>query len=320
MPGTAPKRAAPDADLPGAAGLSRVSSLEDVRQATDGSFRCCVLASGSTGNAVYVEAGSTALLVDAGVGIRQLQGALREIGVVPDTLDALLVTHEHHDHVRGLPLVVQRFGLPVYTSQGTWSELCAGMEDVAKPRFIAAGRPFALGEMVIEPFALSHDAMEPLGFVFHAFGRKLVLATDLGYVSAKNRDVTRGAHTYIVEANHDVEMLRAGPYPWHLKRRILGDKGHLSNDSAAEYLLDVVTEATARVFLAHLSEENNRPEVALAVVDRLFADAGGTATEGILLTLTHPRAATELVTVCERGSHPHARLLPGAKRTLNQEF
>ncbi len=266
------------------------------------SLRCCVLASGSTGNAVYIEAGSTAVLVDAGVGIRQLQSAMHAIGVSPEVLDGVLVTHEHQDHVRGILPVLRRFGPPLYTSEGTWRELRGRLADIpSTPRFIAAGRPFALGEIVVEPFALSHDALEPLGFVFHAFGRKLVLATDLGYVSAKIRDLTRGAHTYIVEANHDVEMLRGGPYPWHLKRRILGDKGHLSNDSAAEYLLDVVTDATADVFLAHLSQENNHPETALAAVNRLFATAGGAAVEGVSLMLTHPRRPTGLATVRGRG-------------------
>lgn len=279
----------------------RVAASDDGLTGGGRSLRCCVLASGSTGNAVYIEAGSTAVLVDVGVGIRQLLGAMHAIGVSPDTLDAVLVTHEHHDHVRGIAPVLRRFGPPLYTSEGTWRELHGRLADVPAPRFIAAGRPFALGEIVVEPFALSHDALEPLGFVFHAFGRKLVLATDLGYVSTKIRDLTRGAHTYIVETNHDVEMLRGGPYPWHLKRRILGDKGHLSNDSAAEYLLDVVTDATATVFLAHLSEQNNHPETALAAVDSLFTSAGGTAVEGVSLLLTHPRTPTGLVTVRERG-------------------
>ena len=285
MPNSAPQFQASDDDL------------------ADGarSLRCCVLASGSTGNAVYIEAGSTAVLVDVGVGIRQLQSGMQAIGVSPEALDAVLVTHEHHDHVRGILPVLRRFDLPLYTSEGTWSELHGRLADTSAPRFIAAGRPFALGEIVVEPFALSHDAVEPLGFVFHAFGRKLVLATDLGYVSAKIRDLTRGAHTYIVEANHDVDMLRGGPYPWHLKRRILGDKGHLSNDSAAEYLLDVVTDATADVFLAHLSEENNRPETALSAVDRLLTSAGGSAVEGVSLMLAHPRRPTGLVPVRERG-------------------
>lgn len=266
---------------------------------TDGQFRCSVLASGSTGNAVYVEAGGTSLLIDAGIGIRQLEGALRTIGVDPGQLCALLVTHEHADHIKGVASAVRRWRWPVYASEGTWSEIRRlwPQEDEIAPRLIGAGRPFSLGRMVVEPFALSHDAEEPLGFCLHAGGQKLVLATDLGYVSDRVREVTRGAHTYILETNHDLEMLRAGPYPWHLKRRILGDKGHLSNDSAADFLLDVLTEDTEAIYLAHLSQENNRPDIARGTLARRLVDALPEAAGRVELRPTHPRTPTALVSV-----------------------
>lgn len=266
---------------------------------TEGQFRCCVLASGSTGNAVYVQAGGTSILIDAGIGIRQLQGSLQAIGADPGQLSALLVTHEHADHIKGVAAAVRRWRWPVYASEGTWSQIRRlwSQEDEMAPRLIGAGRPFALGGIVIEPFALSHDAEEPLGFCLHADGQKLVLATDLGYVSDRVREVTRGAQTYILETNHDLEMLRAGPYPWHLKRRILGDKGHLSNDSAADFLLDVLTGDTEAIYLAHLSQENNRPEIARETLARRLRDALPEAAGRVALRLTHPRAPTAMAPV-----------------------
>lgn len=257
-----------------------------------------ILASGSTGNAVFVRAGSTNILIDAGVGIRQLQAAFSDIEIDMETLDAIIVTHEHSDHVRGLASLMRKCSVPIYTSQGTWSKIVHFWKDEEQviARMIRADVPFSLGEFVLEPFALSHDAEEPLGFSIHANGKKLVLATDLGYASDHIRSVTQGAHAYILEANHDVDLLRTGPYPWHLKRRILGDKGHLSNDSAGDYLCDVVTDDTASVYLAHLSKENNRPTLAHKVVQQSIAHLPVVAERNLKLCVTYPDRPTQLVT------------------------
>ncbi len=264
-------------------------------------MRCSVLASGSTGNAVYVEAGDTRILVDAGIGWRQLDGALKGISVAGVDLDALLVTHEHSDHIKSVGSIVKKWKLPVYTSEGTWSHLSKLFleDDPVLPRTIRSGTPFSLGEIVVEPFSLSHDAEEPLGFCFYSGEEKMVLATDLGYVSDKIKSMTKGAHTYIIETNHDVEMLRAGPYPWHLKRRILGDKGHLSNGSAAEYLQDVITEQTEHVYLAHLSEHNNRPDLARETLSQALSSHQYPFYERVSLHHTSPKQATELRSVRE---------------------
>ena len=265
-----------------------------------GGMRCSVLASGSTGNAVYVEAGKTRVLIDAGIGIRQLCAAFDEIAVGMETLDAVIVTHEHSDHIKGLSaLVRRRAGLPIYTSEGTWSHLRRFWRDdeTVVHRIVRAATPIALGELVLEPFPLPHDAEEPLGFCLYAGGEKLVLATDLGYASAAVKDVVKGAHTYILETNHDVEMLRVGAYPWHLKRRILGDKGHLSNDSASEFLCDILTEDTTSVYLAHLSQENNRPELADATVSQALLRMSSRIREQIAVSLTSPTKPTKLTWV-----------------------
>ncbi len=258
-----------------------------------------VLASGSTGNAVYIEAGSTKLLVDAGVGIRQLQAAFQEIAVSGSELQAVVVTHEHSDHIKGLAAVVRKWNVPIYMSVGTWSKVQQlwKEEEAVQARHIRSGTVFTLGELVIEPFAISHDAEEPLGFCFYHGEDKLALATDLGYVNDRVREVTRGANTFIVESNHDLEMLRSGTYPWHLKRRILGDKGHLSNDSASEFLGDVISEDTEQVYLAHLSKENNRPELAVQTVTKGLHDMLRGAEERMTINMTNPRQPTMLAAV-----------------------
>ena len=262
-------------------------------------MKCSVLASGSTGNAVYVQAGETRLLIDSGVSLRQLQVALDAIEVSGEGLDAVLVTHEHSDHIKGLKAAVLKWKLPIYTSDGTWSQI-AGLwkeEEQVTARIIRSGAAFTLGQIVVEPFALSHDALEPLGFCFHFQGKKLVLATDLGYVSDRIKNVAKGADAFILETNHDVDMLRVGPYPWHLKRRILGDKGHLSNDTAAEFLLDCLSDATRSVFLAHLSQENNRPALAREVLLKRILDRDRNLEDRIALRYTNPKEATPLFAV-----------------------
>ncbi len=263
------------------------------------SLVCSVLASGSTGNAVYVQAGTTRLLIDSGVSLRQLQVALDQIKVDGNRLDAVLVTHEHSDHVKGLKAVIRKWELPVYTSDGTWSSISSMWkdEDAVTARIIRANSVFTLGQIAIEPFALSHDALEPLGFCFHFQGKKLVLATDLGYVSDRIKQVAQGAHAFILETNHDVDMLRTGPYPWHLKRRILGDKGHLSNETAAEFLVDCLSEQTHSVFLAHLSKENNRETLAHDALSLRLKDYDHDLAEQITLRMTNPLAATPLLAV-----------------------
>lgn len=272
-------------------------------------MRCSVLASGSTGNAVYVEGGGTRLLIDAGIGIRQLESSLARLGVSGRRLDALLVTHEHTDHIKGVPAAVRKWSVPVYASEGTLNRVSQSWkgEGPVVTRTVRSGTPFALGGLVVEPFPLSHDADEPLGFCVHGDGEKLVLMTDCGYVSERVREVTRGANAYVLETNHDVELLRTGPYPWHLKRRILGDRGHLSNEYAAEYLLEVLTEDTGLVYLAHLSQENNRPDLAAGAVGKALGTLPPADRERVGLVMTRPAEPTDLLPVRRernRGTEP----------------
>lgn len=265
-------------------------------------MRFSVLASGSTGNAVYIEAGSTRILVDAGIGIRQLQTAFKEIAVSPEDLQAVVVTHEHSDHVKGLAAVVRKWKVPVYATEGTWSKVQGFWreDEIVQVRQLRSGTVFTLGELAIEPFAISHDAEEPLGFCFYLGDEKLALATDLGYANDRVREAMRGAHKLIVESNHDLEMLRKGSYPWHLKRRILGDKGHLSNDSAVDLLADVISDTTEAVYLAHLSQENNQPDIARRTVVAGLRERVAEYAKRVAIQMTHPRQPTALEWVRNR--------------------
>ena len=224
----------------------------------------CTLASGSSGNSLLVTDGRTHVLVDAGISCRRICTGLKELGVEPTELAGVLITHEHSDHISGLTTLTKQLRLPVYASPGTGRQLCyriAFLEELLRP--VAPGEGFSVGGLAIESFPTSHDAAESVGYALSAGGRKAAVVTDLGYVA---------------EANHDVEWVQSGPYPYHLKARILGDRGHLSNEAGAELAWTAVEGGARTVVLAHLSHENNTParahEVVRGVLERRGAAVG----------------------------------------------
>lgn len=231
-------------------------------------LRFSVLASGSTGNSLVVETEGARVLVDAGLSGKQVEGLLNKAGIAPDSLDAILVTHEHSDHVKGLGVLARRYKLPIYANEATWSELdkLIGKVDEDHRRILDTGGSLDLDSLHIESYGISHDAAEPVGYCFYEGDTQLALTTDLGYVSQRIKDKVTGSQAIIMESNHDVEMLRMGPYPWNIKRRILSDVGHLSNEAAGEALCDILTGDTERVYLAHLSRDNNMMELAKLTV------------------------------------------------------
>ena len=233
------------------------------------------LASGSSGNCILLSGGGEYLLVDAGISCRRIAAALAEDGLTPDDLSGILITHEHRDHTAGLITLTKRYHLPLYTSPGTADALCETVPGASEVvHMLGAGQIFDLGAFTVETFSTSHDANEPMGFTFTCGGRKAAIVTDLGYVSDDVLDGVLGCHLLLCEANHDVDWLRAGPYPYYLKQRILGDKGHLSNESGAALALKCVEEGAKTVILAHLSAQNNTPARALSVADAALRAAG----------------------------------------------
>ncbi len=224
-------------------------------------MRFCVLASGSKGNCLVVQADRTTVLVDAGLSARETVRRLEGAGFDPQDIDHLIITHEHRDHVAGLGPVARRLAATVHANEATaraWGQVGTLP---ARQTFVT-GRRFRVGALTVQAFQTPHDATEPVGLIFEHDGQRLALATDLGYLHLLVREKIQGCRAVIVEANHDPSLLRHGPYPEFLKQRVAGRMGHLANDQAAELLTHAAHQGLTDVVLAHLSEINNRPELA----------------------------------------------------------
>ncbi|MBQ3970689.1 MAG: MBL fold metallo-hydrolase [Selenomonadaceae bacterium] len=234
-------------------------------------MRVSVLASGSKGNAIFVELDGVRLLVDAGISATRIKRGLMEQGVDAGTLDGILVTHEHTDHVNGLPMLSKWYHLPIFTRLGTMEHM-ACREKIPMECFHAIEEGFQLGGVRIVSFNIPHDAADPVGYRIEG-SETCVVATDLGFVTSSVQAALEGADVMVLEANHDPGMLRQGSYPWPLKRRILSNRGHLANSDAA-WALVRLNRRPRQVFLAHLSEENNRPELAQETVQSILARQG----------------------------------------------
>lgn len=232
----------------------------------------CVLASGSKGNAVYVAGGSTAILVDAGLSGVKIERRMASRGLSPEHLNAIVVTHEHGDHIRGVGVLSRRYRLPVYINQTTLQHSARHLGNMSRVVHFDCGRGFSIGSLSIHPFSVSHDAGDPACFAIAQNGCKVGVVTDLGIAGALVRERLKGCQALVLEANHDPEMLKTGPYPWHLKQRIMSRHGHLSNDAAMELVAELYHDELEHVVLAHLSEENNTPEKAAAQVARAIAN------------------------------------------------
>jgi phosphoribosyl 1,2-cyclic phosphodiesterase len=328
--------------------------------------RFTVLASGSKGNSTVVTGGRTRILVDAGLSCRELFRRMKLAGEDPATLDAIVVTHEHQDHINGLAVIARRLGIPVYFTEAThrawmrwltprrqmsyaqWFEQCrrqaaerqaeaqtaaeegdqddpepatqiqaqaeptapSGKDDRAKDdpaksepatsdpakgdptwlpsiEYFQAGQPFMIGDLDVSPFTIPHDAADPVGFVFAAEGVRMAFATDLGYVTPNVKAQLKGVDLLLLESNHDLEMLRDGPYPWSVKQRVLSRVGHLSNEAAAEFLATGYDGQAAYVILAHLSESNNLPELAKVAAERALEGKASLLANRLLVAAQH---------------------------------
>jgi phosphoribosyl 1,2-cyclic phosphodiesterase len=320
--------------------------------------RFTVLASGSRGNSTVVSCGHTRILVDAGLSCRELFRRMRLVGEEPEKLDAIIVTHEHQDHVNGLAATARKLGIPVYFTEGThrawmrwltprrqmtyaqWLEQCrkqaadrrtepmaddldsdeqdlagncersgpvndgSNSDDsnsrAAKPEekkedpawlprveYFESGRGFTIGDIAVSPFTISHDAADPVGFVFQAEGVRMGVATDLGYLSPNVKAQLKGVDLLLLESNHDLEMLRDGPYPWAVKQRVLSRVGHLSNEATAAFLESGYDGQAAYVVLGHLSENNNLPELARISAERALSGRASLLANRLLLATQH---------------------------------
>jgi phosphoribosyl 1,2-cyclic phosphodiesterase len=314
--------------------------------------RFTVLASGSKGNATVVSGGRTRILVDCGLSCRELFRRMKMAGEEPETLDAILITHEHSDHVGGVAVTARKLGIPVYFTEGThraWMrwltprrqmtyaqwleqirrqaaerqaegdaaaeegeadesdlvEAAEGRKEREEPdepaepakvkdptwlpavEYFRAGEPFEIGDIAVSPFTIPHDAADPVGFVFRTEGVRMGVATDLGYIPPNVKAQLQGLDLLLLESNHDLEMLRDGPYPWAVKQRVMSRVGHLSNEAAAGFLEDGYDGQAAYVILAHLSESNNLPELARVTAERALNGRASLLANKLLLAMQH---------------------------------
>jgi phosphoribosyl 1,2-cyclic phosphodiesterase len=232
-----------------------------------------VLGSGSRGNATLVRTERSAVLIDIGFSTRELCRRLEAVGHDPQQIEAIVLTHEHGDHIAGLATFTRRFGLPVYGNGATLAALDKELAHATCITEFETGVPFEIGEFCIDPFPIPHDAVDPVGFVLHAQGLRVGYATDLGHVTGLIAERLRGCSAIVFESNHDRQMLLDGPYPWVTKQRVASRYGHLSNEHAAE-ALPVLAADSAELVLAHLSETNNQPALCRAVVESALRSHG----------------------------------------------
>jgi phosphoribosyl 1,2-cyclic phosphodiesterase len=243
-------------------------ALEQFRVKPDCNLAVCVLASGSKGNAIFISSGDTSLLIDAGLSGIEIERRLRSRGIDPKSLNAILVSHEHSDHIQGVGVLSRRYKLPVYINSKTRMAAVSQLGNLYESKAFVCGSIFTINDLPIHPFSISHDATDPCGFTVNQNGTKIGVATDLGIVTSMVKEHLKGCTLLILEANHDEKMLINGPYPWPVKQRIKSRTGHLSNAASKTLLNELQHDGLKHVMLAHLSETNNTPQKAVNEVGR----------------------------------------------------
>lgn len=235
----------------------------------------CSLHSGSSGNCIYVSGKDTKLLVDAGVSGTKVIKSLEGMGVLPSEINGILITHEHTDHIQGAGVLSRKLDLPIYATSKTWEAMSKKIGDVSlkNMREIEAGKDFYVGNVDVTPYSIPHDAVDPVAYNFMCGGKKIGICTDLGYMPKDVFTSIKDCDVLLLEANHDLEMLKCGAYPFELKRRISGKHGHLSNETCGNALVDMVDNVRS-VMLGHLSRENNTEELAYITIMGILKKAG----------------------------------------------
>lgn len=240
-------------------------------------MKFCTLASGSQGNATFIASDQTKVLIDAGINTTRIKNSLNEIGVSPEELDAVFVTHEHRDHVLALDVFMRRYNVPVLATEGTWRNLVQvlKLKGNINGKVIRDEEIIKIRDMEIVPFRIPHDGLEPVGYTLKAGNRRITVATDLGKMQENIYEKLKCSDLVLLESNYDEELLKTGPYPYFLKKRILSETGHLSNSSAAETILKLLLENKGiSIILGHLSQTNNYPRLVLETIYKVLSDNG----------------------------------------------
>lgn len=252
-------------------------------------LKFCSLASGSSGNCQLIGTEKTSVLLDAGLSGKYIQSAMAACGEDIGKVKGILVTHEHSDHIKGIGVLMRRFGMNLFTNEATYMALQGKLGAIDENHVILFdnNKPFAIDDLIIKPFSISHDAVDPVAYSFTDGKLKFSVATDLGTVTEAILSEIIDSDLLMLESNHDVEMLKVGPYPYYLKRRILSEVGHLSNDNAADVALEMMRGGRIKsLLLAHLSKENNHPELALETVKAVLEEGGVKVGEDLILEMT----------------------------------
>ncbi|MBI1355207.1 MAG: MBL fold metallo-hydrolase [Acidobacteria bacterium] len=255
-------------------------------------MRFSILGSGSSGNAAFLASSNARVLVDAGFSFRQLNKRMAAIGESIENLDAVLISHEHSDHVAGLEVLARKVGAPIYMTEMTADAMAWGVKPPHVETF-AAGSRLSIGDLEIDTFTIPHDAVDPVGFCVRQNGFKVGLVTDLGYVTASIKHRIQGCDLLMLESNHDLEMLKVGPYPWSVKQRVMSRVGHLSNQAVGDFLASDFDRSTRTVVLAHLSGNNNHPEIARMFAEQALGRAGAADTRLLVAAQDQPSEVFE---------------------------
>jgi len=240
--------------------------------------------SGSSGNAVYISDGGTSLLIDCGMSGKRLAEGLKRADISPDSIDAVLVTHEHSDHSAGVGVISRRYKIPVYATEGTFLA-CKNIGKVESFIPVEKYEDFEIGSIGIRAFSISHDAADPVGYSFYMGKKKYSIATDTGIITEEIEREIVNSETVLLESNHDIEMLKFGPYDYMLKRRVMSDIGHLSNDNAADFTEKLLESGTKNIVLGHLSHENNTPDIAYKTTENKLTGLGAVIGKDIKLSV-----------------------------------
>ena len=257
------------------------------------------LYSGSSGNSIYISSKSTHILVDAGLSGKRIEKSMASIGGSIKNIQAILISHEHMDHILGAGVLSRRYGIPIYANEKTWEAMRVSLKKIDPDciRIFLTGQPFKIGDIEVNTFSTPHDAIEPVGFNFCCNKKKVTIATDIGHIHKSLLNNLVGSDMILLESNHDIEMLKVGRYPWPLKQRIMSDKGHLCNDMAAKVVAYLAVNGTKKFLLGHLSKENNFPELAFQTVKNALTEKSVAAGRDVYVGIAYRDRVSESLIV-----------------------
>lgn len=237
-------------------------------------MKYCSIGSGSSGNCHYVEYKDTKLLVDAGLSGKRITTGLNDIDVDAKKLNGILVTHEHSDHIKGVGILSRKYDLPIYVNYETWLAIAPkiGKINEANIKIFENDKNYTIGDLSVRPFSISHDAADPVGYLFSDGKEKLSIATDIGYITENIRENVVGSKIVVLESNYDKDMLMMGSYSYALKKRVMSKMGHLSNEDASKFSVDLINNGTEKILFAHLSRENNFPALAYETANHILTE------------------------------------------------